>query len=358
VRAELIECLFPDGLDAAPRLTVESAQSRALCALGQAYQLRGEPGAAVRTFRRTVDLDKRIGMIDNLPIDLNNLGYAQRLSGGLYSSEVSHRAAMGLSRSLGIRFDELRSLLGLGLNLSARNCPNDERALNYALAISVSRHDLQSEALVTLAFAGRALWQGDPASAMALADRASELAAHWRVESELILVSRLQGTAALALADLVTADERLHQALARARACNLVQEELPTLIALAELYRCRGESTRAREALADVWDAAERGPFPLFHADGLNVLAQIERDSNDRDRAVEAALEGLRKAWCDGPPFAYHWGLIASRRHLAELNAAEPETPPFNPPPTEPMPNVEIGTPYNSSGKLDPERVD
>jgi hypothetical protein len=28
-----------------------------------------------------------------------------------------------------------------------------------------------------------------------------------------------------------------------------------------------------------VWESAERGPYPLYHADALNVLAQIERDA-------------------------------------------------------------------------------
>jgi hypothetical protein len=30
-----------------------------------------------------------------------------------------------------------------------------------------------------------------------------------------------------------------------------------------------------------VWESAERGPYPLYHADALNVLAQIERDAGN-----------------------------------------------------------------------------
>ena len=156
---------------------------------------------------------------------------------------------------------------------------------------------------------------------------------------------RLQGEAALGLGNLATADERLHHALTRARAINLVEEELPALIGLAELRRRQGELKEARELLGDVWEAAERGPFRLLHADAFNVLAQIERDAGNRQQAVEAATAAYRLAWCDGPPFAYHWGLQKARAMLAELGAPEPLLPPFDPTKFEPMPEVEIEPP-------------
>jgi hypothetical protein len=53
--------------------------------------------------------------------------------------------------------------------------------------------------------------------------------------------------------------ERLHHALTRARSVNLVEEELPTLTALAELRRRQGRPEEARALLSDVWEAAERG---------------------------------------------------------------------------------------------------
>ncbi|HEY3139078.1 MAG TPA: DUF4062 domain-containing protein, partial [Blastocatellia bacterium] len=76
--------------------------------------------------------------------------------------------------------------------------------------------------------------------------------------------------------DFALADERLHHALTRSRQVNLLEEKLPALIALAELRCQQGKPDEAREYLNDVWDSAERGPYPLFHADAFNVLAQIE----------------------------------------------------------------------------------
>ena len=55
-----------------------------------------------------------------------------------------------------------------------------------------------------------------------------------------------------------------------------------------------------------------------------------------------AAESAYGLAWCDGPPFAYHWGLERARRLLKELGAGEPEMPAFDASRFEPMPEVEI----------------
>jgi hypothetical protein len=74
----------------------------------------------------------------------------------------------------------------------------------------------------------------------------------------------------------------------------------------------------------------------------LNVLAQIERDEGNQPAAIEAATKAYKFAWCQGPPFAYHWGLEKAKQHLKELDAAEPEMPAFDETNCEPMPEVEI----------------
>jgi ATP/maltotriose-dependent transcriptional regulator MalT len=146
----------------------------------------------------------------------------------------------------------------------------------------------------------------------------------------------------LGIKDFARTDERLHHALTRARAVNLIEEEIQSLVALAELRRRQKDLKAARELLDDVWEYAERGPYPLFHADAFNVLAQIERDAGNNAAAVEAATKAYRLAWCDGEPYAYHWGLVAARKHLRELGAPEPQMPPFDESKYEPMPEVEI----------------
>src|SRR5207248_9765590 len=158
----------------------------------------------------------------------------------------------------------------------------------------------------------------------------------------MIRAVRLQGEASLGLGNLSIADECLHNALARARSVNQVEEELPTLIGLAELWRRQSDLKAARELLDDVWEPAELGPFRLFHADAFNVLAQIERDAVNHAAAVEAATKAYRLAWCNGPPFAYHWGLQKAKAHLSALGVPEPTLSPFDASKFEPIPQIEI----------------
>jgi hypothetical protein len=188
----------------------------------------------------------------------------------------------------------------------------------------------------------RALWFGEYTDAQLLAEKAMTYCKQQRFARGMIRAARLQGEAALGLGDLSTSDERLHHALARARTVNLVEDELPALIGLAEIRRRKSDLKPARELLDDVWEAAERGPFKLFHSDAYNVLAKIERDGDIHEAAVKAATEAYRLAWCDGPPFAYHWGLQKAKAHLAALGVPEPILPPFDESKYEPMPQVEI----------------
>lgn len=98
----------------------------------------------------------------------------------------------------------------------------------------------------------------------------------------------------------------------------------------------------ARARLEDVWDSTERGPYPLHLADAYNVLAEIALAEGDALAAIEAATKAYKSAWCDGPPYAYRWGLEAAKAHLAALGAPEPTLPPFGESKFEPLPEVEI----------------
>jgi len=345
-RAELLELLFPDGLDQLPRLSKVGAQGYTLNTLALGYQFSGRPGRAAPLFRLAADLAEQQDNQSNLCAGLINLSDALRLSGALHESEAAARRALQITHEQTNRSQEATSLYRLGLTLAARGESNDaETALRRSLQLKMEQQNTQAEGLVNAYLAQRALWMSDYAAVRALADRAWELAHDQRYERDFILAARVQGAAALGLGDLAMADERLHHALARARAVNLVQEELPALVGLAELRRRQGDPKAARELLDDVWDSAERGPYPLFHADAFNVLAQIERDAGNADAAIIAATRAYGLAWCDGPPFAYHWGLVAARAHLAALGAPVPALPPFDETKYAPMVEVAIDPP-------------
>jgi tetratricopeptide (TPR) repeat protein len=343
----LLEALFPDGFGRPPRLAQPRDQSYTLNALAGGYELSGRPGAAIPLYRRCIDLDQcaedvAVGL-GNVAVGLGNVADALRHAGKLRESEVAARRAVRLSREQSNRFQEGVGLRWLGLAFAARGgAPESGRALERASRIFVEERKARWEGSANSHLAQRALWAGDAPAVLPLANRAWELAHAERHELDFIRAARLQGEAALALGDLRLADERLHHALTRARSVDHVQEELPALTALAELHRRQGNPNAARELLDQVWELAERGPYPLLHADALNVLVQIERDAGNIAAAIQAATEAYQKAWCDGPPFAYHWGLEKAKAHLAALGAPEPALPPFDESKYEPMPEIEI----------------
>jgi tetratricopeptide (TPR) repeat protein len=229
------------------------------------------------------------------------------------------------------------------LTLVARGLANEsEASLQRSLRLFRAQSYSQSEGIGNSLLARSALWLGEFASALSFANRAWKLAHVWSNESDFIIAAQTHGAAALGLNDFATADERLHYGLIRARKVNHVEEELPALVALAELRRRQGDMQAAHEFLDGVWEMAERGPYPPFHADACNVLAQIERDEGNQAEAIKAATKAYQLSWCDGPPFAYHWGLVAARKQLQELGAPEPQMPPFDESKFEPMPEVEI----------------
>jgi tetratricopeptide (TPR) repeat protein len=342
-RVELLEMLFPDGLEQLPRLNRQDAQSYTLNALAQGYQLSGQPGRAAALFRRANTIYSEMKNDGNLSVGLGNLSDTLRLSGALCESEFAARRALVITREQDNRFQEAVSLYLLGLTLAARGLANEAgSALQRALRLFIAQSHNQFEGVVNSFLAQSALWLGEFAGALSFANRAWALAHVKNLERDFIRAARVQGAAALGLNDLATADERLHHALTRARMVNFVEEELAALVALAELRRRQGEAQAARELLEDVWEAAERGPYPLVHADACNVLAQVERDEGRREKAVEAATRAYELAWCDGPPFAYHWGLGRARGLLRELGAGEPVLAAFDAAKFEPMPEVEI----------------
>jgi len=346
-RIELSEMLFPDGLDQLPRLNSPSAQGYTFTLLAMGYDLIGQPGRALPLFRRAFAIAESEGEQENLSVVLRNLSHSLFRLGAFSESQFAALQALANERKGRQLLEEAYSLCELGFPIAARGQVGQaNKSFQRSLRMFSTLNHRQFQGVVNAYMAQLALWKTDHSVAIELANRAWELANALRYEWDFIRAARLQGAAALGLNDLTTADERLHHALTRARAVNHIEEEIQALIALAELRRRQGDLPAARELLDAVWEAAERGPYPLFHADALNVLAQIERDAGNTSAAIEAATQAYRKAWCDGPPFAYHWGCKAASAHLNALGAPEPsDLPPYDESQHESMPDVEIDPP-------------
>jgi len=342
-RAELLEMLFPDGVDKSSRLKESRHQSMALNDLGHAYLFSGRPRQAISLYSKAINMEEAMGRQDNICAYLEGLSRATRASGALRASRVAAHREVDIAHNQNNRFREAVGLQYLGMTLAeCGNLHDAELFMQRGLKILIRQKHTQGQGMFYSYLAACALWLDAPSTALSLADNAGKLAHVARHESNSIRSIQLLGAAALRLNDFTKAEERLHYALTRARAVNLVEEELPVLVSLAELRRRQKGLKAARELLDDVWELAKRGPYPPFHADAFNILAQIERDEGNKDKAVEAATKAYRLAWCDGPPYAYHWGLEKAKQHLKELGAPEPEMPPFDESKFEPMPEVEI----------------
>jgi hypothetical protein len=358
-RIAWLELLFPNEAAAPPALSSERDQSYALTTLALSYQVSGQPSRSAPLYRKSSEIDEARSDKLNLRVDLSNLGNALGEMGALRAAVGALRQALVLSREQKDLFEEAVILQNLGKVICG--------AVNHAVgpvALIRSRRLFESEDVrndagvsVTAAFqASYALWGGDFAKAASLAEQAWELAAVQRVERDFIRAALMQGEAALGGQDRPRADERLHHALTRARAANVVEFELPALIALAKLDLARGRPAEARARLDDVWEAVERGPYPLLQADAYNLLAAIARAENVSKAAIDAATKAYKAAWCDGPPYAYHWGLEAAKAHLSALGAPEPVLPPFDENKFEPMPDVDINP--RDEYWVDPDKLD
>jgi tetratricopeptide (TPR) repeat protein len=356
-RIALLEQVFPDGTTELPALMREADQAWALNGLALSYQHSGQPGQAAPLFRRDDEICERQHDDNNRRAALTNLGSALRESGALRETIWTCRTALILGQKLKDEIAEADSLQNLGRTLAAAGDDASARvALSRSRKIVIERKHSQGDGLAYSYLAEYALWFGDLAKAETWADRAWELAADQRHERDFIRAALLQGRAALGNSDLTHADERLHHALTRARAVNMVELELLALIALAELALKLGNPAQARARLDDVWEAAERGPYPLYKADAFNVLADIALAEGNKPAAIDAATKAYHAAWCDGPPYAYHWGLVKAKAHLKALGAPEPKLPPFDESKFEPLPKVEI----NPKDKfwVDPDKLD
>jgi tetratricopeptide (TPR) repeat protein len=356
-RVQWLEQLFPDGVACLPTLTRGRSQSHAINALALSYKAFGQPGRSVPLLRGACEIDERLGDDSDRQTALENLALALHEIGALREAIGASRQAVVLSRELEDKFSEGTSLRIVGKIFGSMGA----EAFAH-LALDRSRHlhmeggRRQPEGVSSADLAELTLWVGDLVKANAWAERAWELAAGAKNEPDFIHATLLQGRVALGAGDVTRGEERLHHALTRARVVNVVEFELSALIAIAELELRRGDTRKGKDRLEDVWEAGERGPYPLRQADAFNVLTAIELAEGNRPAAIAAATNAYKAAWCDGPPFAYHWGLEKAKAHLATLGAPEPKLPPFDESKFEPMPEVEINP--KDEYWVDPDNLD
>lgn len=349
---ELLEMFFPSGsLDELPRLSDHQDQIGLLNFLANAYRMNGRPGRTKQVGRLQIIIGERQDDRKAVIFGLSSVLRAAYLAGDLRESETAGRTAIILARKQNDELREIGNLHFLGLTLGARGAVDGAvAALKRAFRMAKNESETALQFLAQLS-----LWKSDPITGRELEERAWEIMnkrePYHQSEEQFIRGNWLRGEAALGLGEFDSAEESLNDALTQARRLNLAEDELPPRIGLAELKRRRGDFKGACDLLEEVWEPCVRGPYPLFHADACNVLVKSEWERGNKEGAVAAAREAYRLAWCNGPPFAYHWGLESASKYLKDLGVPEPEMPPFKESEFERSPEVEIDPQPGSHGR-------
>lgn len=340
---DLLRRLFHDPeKPGVPVLNDVKSQIGILIAMADAYAFTGSEKDAKRHYLQSIELCSE-SHDEFLAQNFQGLALTLARSGKLHSAEVAARRALVIARRLETPFWEARSSRKLGLVLASRGRIID--ALRILNRTKIAFDELEDPHWIgaTRNYIARCkLWQGEYETAMKAAREAHSLVREEFCEPCSLSSKRLEGLCALAMNRVEAAEECLIHVLENARLVRLPRETIETLQALAQVQLQKGDLRSARNSLNDIWTTAKSGPYPLVHADALNVLAQIERDEGNTPAAIVAATQAYQLAWCDGPPFAYHWGLEKAKNHLKELVAPVPEMPQFDESTFEPMPEVEI----------------
>lgn len=332
LRIRLLRRLFPNGIDAAPALTSPFDQAMALNALAQGLQFGGRPVRAIPLFRRSVALLDESGNRVYLEAALDNLSLALYQIGALREAHNSAKRAEEIDVASGDRIALAHARLYLGKVQAAIGAShNGRKHLEESLQVFEAGGLAIKQALAVLSLGALALWEKTDAGPFA--DRAMALLEQARNKGGQVDSRRyaeavaLTGLAELQAGRLENAQSHLRVALDAAREVGFVQGELPAAIGLAEICRIRRRWTVARRFLGEVIRAAKTGGYALLSADAFNSLAQLEADWGRKRAAVDAAQRAFRLAWCDGPPFIYHWGLRIAQGLLERLSAPLPVGP-------------------------------
>lgn len=325
-RAELLEQLFADGIERAPRLSTKIAQARVINDLALAYQMSGQPQRAAPLFLRAINMAEYEGVPRNVAIGLMNFAESLRQVGDLYPAAMSANRALLIARAINNLSDEVTALGVVALTRMAYgDYAAAEIALQRALRLQESLNHPQGKSALYAFLAQLAIWRGEADQALQYAEQAWEFAHTLHYEADIVRARRFQGEAALLAGDLGGAEAAFTQTLARARAASLVEHELGAVIGLADVRLHNDAPDLARTTLEDVWEVAERGGFRLAQADALNVLARAEIAINRPEMAVQAAQAAVQMAWCMSEPYAYARGMAQARQTLGALGADLPD---------------------------------
>lgn len=326
---ELLLALFPNGEMQPPRLSADPDQGWVLNDLANAYSLAGQPRRAVPLFERHNAIREAADNKRNLAIGLGNLAYmAQVILGELSAAEHNLRHSVDLCREIKDEFEEAIAHRQLGQLLAYQGLFDQAGAeMELARASFEQLNAQQSEGIVWIYHALRALLMNTPDAALDAARRARELADVRHYERDIIQAEWLLGAALVAQAEgvedmrspLAEAEAHLTEAITSCRKINLVELEPDILLTWAKWHRFSGNAAQARADANEALAIADRCEYRLKQADIHLFLARLAMDAGQREQARQHATTAHARAWCDGPPHCYKPVLDAAAQLLAAI---------------------------------------
>jgi tetratricopeptide (TPR) repeat protein len=323
----ILESFLPEGYENPPALSDLGKQALLYDWLGVALDLVGRPGNALIIYKLGISKNEELLRDAQVAEALGNLSDANLHMGRIYDSELSALRAIllnlnrkndAVSRAVNMQY--------LGLCRAIRGeISQAKQLLEEARNLALTR-DAQQAGVACAYLAQVLFWDNWPEGkerVESLIREAESISKYLGYERDIIRCSRLYGAMYLRLDQRDKAETYLSNALKRARAVNYVREELLALIDLASLRLSEGKPAAALELLDESWEIAETGPYPLLLSDAWNVVARSRLALGERNSAIEAAIQACRYAWCDGPPFSYHWGLEAGLAFLRQIGSSD-----------------------------------
>jgi len=328
---EMLERLFPDGIDSPPAVKKPDQQSHICHTLALAYDLSGQGSKAIDLYKRSARIDEGLGNHKDQAITMRSLVDALFWSGRFREAELLGIETLKINIRMADRYSQAATLRYWGLPFAARGFVNEAtKTLGKSIDIFMALQQSEPGGLSEAYFAMHCYWIGDYERCLAAANRSFRLVEKSEVRRDVIRAKRLQGFAQYGLGNLEAAQELLVNSLETARKVNFIHEEIYSLLGLARINLALEEYEPALEKLDGIWELAERGPYPLFLADAYNILGRVSQAIGDIQRAIDAAKKAYSAAWCDGQLYSYHWGLKLASEILDELGEEPPNVPYFD----------------------------
>lgn len=225
-------------------------EARVLNDLGAARSLLGQPGQALETYQRALDLYRQADSPSGVASAINNIGLVRESTGDLQGAIACYEEALALWRKLEKRSDEAATLENLGsLYILIGHDNEGLDLLRAALALREQDNDEQAQISTLIALGWAEYLTGSPRQALERYEKAIELARRFEDRlAEGALLDR-QGSALRTLGRFEDAAVAYTQALTISRATGSPGNEAHTLSNLGGMHLETGDPRPARQEL-------------------------------------------------------------------------------------------------------------